>query len=332
MSSQVKRTYKSRQNRGLASSSIRTPSIAQGRKRSLEKHLPLSLATNLPPPKRVKTSDKGNPSAAVDNVPRTLTQLHFSIDQTVLRTCSHCGLTYTKGAPDDEVLHRAHCARVQKGMEWGREEEKERLKYDVTEVLTGVKLKDGRQGRIICFRADVGGKIGTKLRILMDTVNLALSSPPLAPSILHASKAYLFLLTPMTHNSAREKIAGCLIAQQISTAMTIASSEESKLVFQAGSQEQPASTPLLTPIDASTGVFCHPTPLPTPLGISRIFVSSSHRRRGIASKLLSAAAETFIHGCPLDPRKGHVAFTQPTGDGSAVMLRWGGGCVRIYED
>lgn len=48
-------------------------------------------------------------------------------------------------------------------MEWGREEEKERLKYDVTEVLTGVKLKDGRQGRIICFRADVGGKIGTKV-------------------------------------------------------------------------------------------------------------------------------------------------------------------------
>jgi N-acetyltransferase len=86
------------------------------------------------------------------------------------------------------------------------------------------------------------------------------------------------------------------------------------------------------PVDVGAGLFCHPTPLPTPLGILRIFVSSSHRRQGIASKLLSAAAETFIHGCPLDPLKGHVAFTQPTGDGSAVMHQWGGGGVRIYEE
>jgi N-acetyltransferase len=34
----------------------------------------------------------------------------------------------------------------------------------------------------------------------------------------------------------------------------------------------------------------------------------------------------------LDPRRGEVAFTQPTGDGSAVMHRWGGGGMRIYEE
>lgn len=156
MSSQVKRTYKLRQNRNYTS-------LAQDRKRSLEEHRPLSLATNLPPSKRAKTSHKGNSSAAGHKNLKTLTQLHFCIDQTILRTCSHCGLTYTKGAPDDEALHRAHCARVQKGMEWGREEEREALKCGVTEVHRGVKLKDGRKGRIICFPADVGGKIGSKV-------------------------------------------------------------------------------------------------------------------------------------------------------------------------
>ena len=159
---------------------------------------------------------------------------------------------------------------------------------------------------------------------------MALSSPPLTPSILDASKAYLFLLSPKTNGSAREKIAGCLIAQRISTAMAVASSEESSLaLLRAHSPEQPTS---LMPVDLSAGLFCHPMPLPTPLGIPRIFVSSSHRRQGIASKLLSAAAETFIHGCPLDPGKGHVAFTQPTGAGSAIMQRWGKGGVRIYEE
>lgn len=88
----------------------------------------------------------------------------------------------------------------------------------------------------------------------------------------------------------------------------------------------------LIPVDHSSSLFCHPTPLPTPLGILRLFVSSTHRRQGVASKLLSAAAQTFIHGCPLDPEKGEVAFTQPTAAGASVMRAWGKSGVRIYEE
>ncbi|KAG2020439.1 hypothetical protein CC2G_005780 [Coprinopsis cinerea AmutBmut pab1-1] len=80
------------------------------------------------------------------------------------------------------------------------------------------------------------------------------------------------------------------------------------------------------------GVFCYPEPLPTPMGISRLFVSSSYRRQGIANRLLSAAASTFIPGCTLDPKKGQVAFSQPTGDGAKIMQSWGGGGIRIYEE
>lgn len=95
---------------------------------------------------------------------QTLTQLHFALDSSVLRTCSLCALSYTKGAPDDEALHRSHCGRVQRGMEWGKEEERDVLKAGVDEVVSSVKLNDGTKGRIICFPANVGGKIGTKVR------------------------------------------------------------------------------------------------------------------------------------------------------------------------
>jgi N-acetyltransferase len=151
----------------------------------------------------------------------------------------------------------------------------------------------------------------------LETVNLSLSAPPLTPEILHASKVYLFLLRPIPPAS-REKIVGCVIAQRISSAMAIAS----------------PSTPTtsLVAVDTATNLYCHPIPLPTPLGIPRLFVPSSNRRQGIASHLLTAAAETFIHGCPLDVGKGQVAFTQPTGSGSAVMRAWGKGGVRIYEE
>lgn len=94
---------------------------------------------------------------------RSLTQLHFALDSSVLRTCSLCGLSYTKGAPDDEALHRSHCGRVQRGMEWRKEEEREALKASVDEVASAVKLKDRTKGRIICFPASVTGKIGTKV-------------------------------------------------------------------------------------------------------------------------------------------------------------------------
>jgi N-acetyltransferase len=85
-------------------------------------------------------------------------------------------------------------------------------------------------------------------------------------------------------------------------------------------------------IDPSTSLHVHPAPLPTALGVSRLFVAASHRRHGVARALLDAAAATFVHGCALDPARGDVAFSQPTLQGRAVMLAWGGSGVRIYEE
>ena len=179
----------------------------------------------------------------------------------------------------------------------------------------------------------------------------------MAPESLQASKAYLFLLSskPSTSSSTRvnrEKIVGCVIAQRISTAMAIASPGDVATASASRSTATPSSPKLslhgtenrpprsddkeeptaLIPVDTSTNLFVHPKPLPTPMGIPRLFVSSSHRRLGIATKLLSAAAESFILGCPLNPAKGEVAFTQPTGAGKGVLEKWGKGGVRIYEE
>jgi N-acetyltransferase len=93
-----------------------------------------------------------------------------------------------------------------------------------------------------------------------------------------------------------------------------------------------SSDTTLVSVDATAGLYCHPQLLPTPLGIPRLFVPSSHRRQGIATHLLTAAAATFVHGCPLDPARGEVAFTQPTGAGRAVMNEWGKGGVRVYDE
>ena len=100
---------------------------------------------------------------------KTLVQLHFCIDQSIVKTCPLCGLCYTKGATEDVALHKSHCTRVQKGMEWSKEEDKEGYGKSITEVKSRAKLKNGKVGRIIAFPGDVGGKMGAKVCELHST-------------------------------------------------------------------------------------------------------------------------------------------------------------------
>jgi len=197
-----------------------------------------------------------------------------------------------------------------------------------------VKLKDGKSGRILSVNADAGGKIGSKLATLFQTISLHLSSPPLTRDVLRVSKAYLFLL-PSERPLSCETIAGCVIATHISTAMAIASPAEVRgPLADTPSKANPILPPTarLVSVDPSSSLFCKPEPLPTPMGIPRLFVPSAYQRRGIALRLLDAAAATFVHGCPLNPRHGEVAFTQPTASGKALMEKWGGDGVRIYQE
>ncbi|KAH9945949.1 uncharacterized protein BXZ73DRAFT_37206 [Epithele typhae] len=337
------------------------------RRMSSSSSLPSSSAPSTLKPKgkpKLPAGTKAKSSAAKKAAPAPkqarLTQLHFALDAPTLRTCPLCDLSYTRGAPDDEALHRAHCARVRRGLEWGREEQREADAARVEELLAGVKLANGARGRVVCFRPDVGGKIGAKLAVLLETIRLALTSPALSPAVLRRSKIYLFLLTAPGPSPAREKIVGCVVAQRIATAMAIARSSEVSAARSKNASASTTSTPAssqtvadalssqgtiagedpsesapslaLLPVDDSTNLYVHPTPLPTPMGIPRLFVSSEYRRLGIASRLLSVAASTFILGCPLNPARGEVAFTQPTGAGKGVLEAWGKGGVRIYEE
>lgn len=115
---------------------------------------------------------------------------------------------------------------------------------------------------------------------------------------------------------------------QLSRPPTNASSSAS-----AGTEAPPRRRTLIpVHIDPTTSLYVHPAQLPCALGVPRLFVSSAHRRQGIALHLLKAAADTFIHACPLDPAQGDIAFTQPTQLGRSVMDRWGQGGIRIYEE
>ena len=187
MSSNVQRTYSSRNRKKhlqFPSSPPSTLSSSPPTTSRLTKRPVFEISSEedpspFPPLKRTKSllkapsttsKTKTKPKAQIKakaNRQKTLTQLHFNIDQTTLRRCPLCDLSYIKGAEDDEALHKTHCARVQQGMEWGREEEKDGIRDGqsiILEVENDIKLSGVKyKGRIICLPADVNGKIGAKV-------------------------------------------------------------------------------------------------------------------------------------------------------------------------
>ena len=146
-----------------------------GRKPSPKRKRPLNdihaNAVNQPPLKRRQTSSFKQPTKQKQqqkkSTPKStsLTQLHFILDRSIVRSCTQCGLSYTEGSSGDESLHKTVCMRIRKGMEWGKEEERESAKTGslVTVVKDNVSLVGGERGRIVCIGAHAGGKIGSKV-------------------------------------------------------------------------------------------------------------------------------------------------------------------------
>jgi len=183
MSSRIKRTYSRRDRSTLPSSSpppedpapepptsspSSTPHSPPIPKRSLSDALifrPPAKKPRLTQPeaKRSLSSLASSSKWKPNPKKQSLIQLHFSIDVSVLRKCPICDLSYTKGAQDDEVLHKSHCARIQRGLEWTKAETKESVKRGVAEIDSGIRLKDGSLGRILAVNANVTGKIGSKV-------------------------------------------------------------------------------------------------------------------------------------------------------------------------
>jgi len=198
--SSVKRTYASRPRQRptspQSSPPLDIPLVDSDRKR---KRALLDCVSINTPPKRPNTSGlsplifkskavnktsfapRNSKTTAKKPTIKPLTQLHFVVKST-LRTCPSCSLSYTQGAVDDEALHRKHCARVQRGLEWGKEEEKEAHRAGVRVVEAFVRLKgrtETSHGRIIAVPAYVGGKIGAKVFScyhLWNTTNLLICS------------------------------------------------------------------------------------------------------------------------------------------------------------
>ncbi|KAI5479818.1 N-acetyltransferase [Pseudohyphozyma bogoriensis] len=270
-------------------------------------------AEDKPKPKKVALRTKtnttsSNASSSFKSTSKPLEQLYLDPFETAGHStisCAVCALSYSR-TPDDMALHTKHHNKVVGGCDWISGDGK-----GVVVVEEDLDWGEKTGGRVLMTPAVAEGALGRRIKDLLSTIDRELSSTSLTDSQLAESKLFIFV-TP------QNKAIACAVVQRIKGAYRVTPS--------LGSSPKSEKDELIRFGEEEGAVFCSPTLLPTTLGIHRIWTSSSHRRSGLASIVLEAAARRFIYGCPIarNKRATEIAFSQPTGAGMALARRWTG--------
>ncbi|KAF9153651.1 N-acetyltransferase esco2 [Linnemannia schmuckeri] len=177
-----------------------------------------------------------------------------------------------------------------------------------------------------------------KVKEVLEVVNKELGSVEFDPEQLDSCKVFLYI-------SGKKKVVGCVIAERIKEGFEIMTlttgSGSGEVLLESKSNSATSTSTTLSSDSSSSGntpmetnsqvqqldqdrggaaIFCSKVPQPAICGISRIWVSSQHRRQKIASRMLDAVRERFIYACKLETKD--LAFSQPTGDGKALARRY----------
>ncbi|TNN63015.1 N-acetyltransferase ESCO2 [Liparis tanakae] len=204
-------------------------------------------------------------------------------------TCSSCGMVYSADNPEDHFQHTQFHQRFLDSIKfvgW----KKERV------------VAEFWDGKIILVMPDdpkYAIKKADDVRLVADSElgfqQLTLSRPEQA-------KTYLFINT-------ERMVVGCLVAESIRQAYRVL--------------EQPDRHKDMTKDDfmeRHRAWCCSTVPEPALCGISRIWVFSLARRKGIATRMLDTVRSSFMYGSHLT--KDEISFSDPTPDGKLFATKY----------
>ncbi|XP_043839219.1 N-acetyltransferase ESCO2 isoform X2 [Dromiciops gliroides] len=201
--------------------------------------------------------------------------------------CKSCGMIYTAANPEDEAQHAHYHQRFLEGIKymcW----KKERIVAEFWDgkiilVLPGDPKYAIRKAEEVCELVD--NELGFKQVI---------------PNCPGKIKTFLYI--------SERKVIGCLIAEPIKQAF--------RVLTEPASPDSPNQQTFFN----QRAWQCSSTPEPALCGISRIWVFSLMRRKGIARRLVDTVRNCFMFGCFL--RTDEIAFSDPTPDGKLFATKY----------
>ncbi|XP_056150997.1 N-acetyltransferase ESCO2 [Lampris incognitus] len=204
-------------------------------------------------------------------------------------TCSSCGMVYSADSPDDNFQHSQFHMRFLDSIRFvGWKNERIVAEFWDGKILL-VLPNDPKYA--LKKAEDVRGVADSELGFQQVT----LSCPK-------QTKTYLFINTA-------HMVVGCLIAENIRQAYRVL-----------GQPEQPKDMTQQDIMENQRAWCCSTTPETALCGISRIWVFSLARRKGIATRMLDTVRRSFLYGCPLT--KQEIAFSDPTPDGKSFATKY----------
>ncbi|XP_016398780.1 uncharacterized protein LOC107732058 [Sinocyclocheilus rhinocerous] len=206
-------------------------------------------------------------------------------------TCNVCGMLYSPTSPEDEsqhlLFHNQFISAV-RYVGW----KKERI------------LGEYPDGKIILVLPDDPKYALKKVEEIREMVDNDLGFQQVETKVPSQTKTFLFI-------SNDKKVAGCLIAEHI---------QEGYRVIEESVPEGSEGEKVM--YERQRAWCCSTVPEPALCGISRIWVFSMMRRRGIASRMIECLRNNFIYGSHLS--KDEIAFSDPTPDGKLFATHYCG--------
>ncbi|KAL7268200.1 hypothetical protein RUND412_009188 [Rhizina undulata] len=256
-------------------------------------------------------------TSRIPTAPQRLTQLTIDLGQSIRTSCHLCGMSYHPSFRDDEVLHKRFHAKSVGGIDF-------LLKSSSVPTWESTSVEGGGEKEYI-LRIDRKSSASEKrkAREVLEVVDSELSAAEISDDVLWSEfkstvgngdggerfKIFLYIFG--------KKCVGLCLAERIENSYRVLESHSNT-----AHSDSTKFTEFLKLNPKGSSISISPTAHSSILGISRIWTCSSHRRQGIAKKLLDAARKNFIYGMEIN--KSLVAFSQPTESGGLLARRWFG--------
>ncbi|CCJ29864.1 unnamed protein product [Pneumocystis jirovecii] len=211
-------------------------------------------------------------------------------------TCPECSMSYTRGSADDELIHIKFHAESIGGID-----------YPLTNSIKEVWNENFTSNKIIMIAMSSPSREIKKAKEILSVVDLELGSTSPFPSsmiqhdsLINQYKFFLYL--------KGKKCIGLILVEPIQSAYPVCPS--------------PSQSSSITLESEALSTYI--------MGVSRIWVCKTYRRKKIATKLLDTACDYFIYGIKV--KKHEVAFSQPSESGKLFIESWAGKRFSVYVE
>ena len=257
-------------------------------------------------------------------IKRSMIQMQIDLGGEVRKSCRTCGMEYIPSIKEDAALHSKYCAMNVGGVDMG----KAFLKDNTVKSIRSERALGDENEMVVTVDRKTSLGARNRVKKVLEVVNAELSSADIKDDQLWSSldpdikvietrktggerpdgrgdrfKSFLYMVNG--------KCVGFCLAEKIKWAFPVIGPISGK---KQGGQ--------VVAMSKSSSISVSTTPSVALVGISRIWVSKSHRGRGVAIDLLDCARTNFFYG--VEAPKEYVAFSQPTESGGRLAERWFG--------